>query len=182
MKIAIGITGASGSIYARQLIDKLTTIEGVEVSVIFSSYGAEVAKYEEEYNAIVANDSITVYNSDNMFCTIASGSSEIDALVVVPCSSSTLSRIATATSNNLITRAADVMLKERRKLILCFRETPLSLIHIDNMRSVTLAGAIVMPLMPSFYSKPSNIEELVLTQTERVISLLGLKSDRYVFV
>ncbi len=181
MKIAIGITGASGSIYARQLIDKLSVIEGVELHVIFSSYGKDVAKYEQEYNAILSNSSISIYDNNNMFCTIASGSSEIDAMVIVPCSSSTLARVATGTTNNLITRAADVMLKERRRLILCFRETPLSLIHIDNMKSATLAGAIVMPLIPSFYSRPSTIEEVVLTQTERIISLLGVKIDRFVF-
>ncbi|MEG1635420.1 MAG: UbiX family flavin prenyltransferase, partial [Rikenellaceae bacterium] len=178
MKIVVGITGASGTIYARRLVERLSVNDTCEISVVFSTYGVAVARYEGEYDKIIETG-VAVYDSDNMFCSLASGSSKTDAMVIVPASASTLSRVATGASNNLLTRIADVMLKERHKLIICLRETPLSLIHIDNMRSVTLAGAIVMPLSPSFYSNPTTISQLVDTQTDRIISLLGVNLPTY---
>lgn len=180
MKIVVGITGASGTIYARRLIERLHLSGECEISVVFSAYGVDVARYEGEYDSII-NSGVPVYSGDNMFCSLASGSSKIDAMVIVPASASTLSRVATGASNNLLTRTADVMLKERRKLIVCLRETPLSLVHIENMRTLTLAGGVVMPLSPSFYSMPNTIEKLVDTQTDRIISLLGIDHPTYIF-
>ena len=181
MNVTIAITGASGSIYARQVIELLLECEQVgKITVIFSNNGKEVFTYEGEQ--LPTSDKIYVVSNHDFYTHTVSGSSCDDVMIIVPCSVGMMSRIACGISDDAISRSADVILKERKKLIVVLRETPLNLIHIDNMRSVTLAGAIVMPLMPSFYSKPSNIEELVLTQTERVISLLGLKSDRYVFV
>ncbi|MFI3315860.1 MAG: UbiX family flavin prenyltransferase [Rikenellaceae bacterium] len=182
MNIVIGITGASGTIYARRLIERIIDLnQEHKIYVVFSEYGEQVAMYECEFDSI-KNTPVEFVSNKTMFTTLASGSSEIDAMVVVPCTASTLGRIATATSNNVITRTADVMLKERRKLIIALRETPLTLTHIENMRSCTLSGAVVMPLSPSFYSHPSSIVELVDTQVERIISLLGLSDNsRYVF-
>ncbi|MFI3322778.1 MAG: UbiX family flavin prenyltransferase [Rikenellaceae bacterium] len=184
MNIVVGVTGASGAIYARRLIERILTEskdkEEHQISVVFSSYGLEVAKFEGEYENI-CNQKITIYDANQMFSTIASGSSKIDAMVVVPCSVSSLGRIASGCSDNLLTRSADVMIKERRKLIIALRETPLSLIHIENMLRVTTAGAIVMPLSPSFYSKPTTIEELVDTQVDRIASLLGIELGQYIF-
>lgn len=180
MNIAIGITGASGTIYARRLIERILSSGEHTISVVFSNYGSQVAEYEEELEKITSLG-LNIYSHNEMFSTLASGSSLIDAMVVVPCSASTMNRIANGTSDNLLTRTADVMLKERRKLIIALRETPLSLIHIENMRSITLAGAIVMPLSPSFYSKPTTIIELVDTQCDRILSLLNIKGQRYIF-
>ncbi len=182
LRVVVAVTGASGSIYARALVDRLLSLGGVTIDLVFSSYGEQVAKYEGEYNRLVEHQDITIHDNNDMFSTLASGSSRVDAVVVIPCSASTMARIATGVSNNLITRVADVMLKERRKLIISLRETPLSLVHIENMRSVTLAGGVVMPLMPSFYSLPTTIEELVQTQVDRVVSLLGVSDpERFVF-
>lgn len=180
MKIVVGITGASGTIYARRLIERLKESELCEISVVFSAYGKDVAKYEGEYDSILGLG-VALYEPDNMFCSLASGSSKIDAMVIVPASASTLSRVATGASNNLLTRTADVMLKERRRLIVCLRESPLSLIHIENMRTITLAGAVVMPLSPSFYSHPSSVDKLVDTMVDRVISLLGVELPTFQF-
>jgi 4-hydroxy-3-polyprenylbenzoate decarboxylase len=109
----------------------------------------------------------------------ASGSGQFDTMMIVPCSMGTLGRIATGISNDLITRAADVILKERRKLICVVRETPYNLIHIKNMEAVTLAGGIICPATPSFYSKPASIEEVAATVIDRIIDLAGLKQETY---
>ncbi len=180
MNIVVGITGASGTIYARRLIERIATCGNHTINVVFSNYGSQVAKYEEEFEKITSLE-LNIYRHDEMFSSLASGSSLIDAMVIVPCSASTMSRIANGISDNLITRTADVMLKERRKLIIALRETPLSLIHIENMRSITLAGGVIMPLSPSFYSKPTSIIELIDTQCDRILSLLGVEGERYIF-
>ena len=109
----------------------------------------------------------------------ASGSAQYKTMIVAPCSMGTLARIASGVSNDLVTRAADVILKERRKLILINRDTPLNLIHINNMKTITEAGGIIMPASPSFYSKPNNFEELAATVINRVIDLADLKKDSY---
>jgi 4-hydroxy-3-polyprenylbenzoate decarboxylase len=114
-----------------------------------------------------------------MFASVASGSAQWDAMVVVPSSVGTIGRVASGVSQTLIERAADVMLKERRRLIFVVRETPYSLIHIRNMATLTEAGAIILPAAPSFYSHPQDIESLCLTVTERVLSLLGIEGDFY---
>lgn len=121
----------------------------------------------------------TTYAFDNFFAPFASGSAGYDALVIIPCSMGTLGRIAAGFSDDLTTRAADVMLKERRKLICVLRDTPLNLIHIDNMRTVTLAGGIMLPAAPSFYSRPQTLEALADTVVHRVLDLLELPIDTY---
>lgn len=119
------------------------------------------------------------YDKGDFFAPFASGSARYDAMVIVPCSMGTLGRIASGFSDDLTTRAADVMLKERRKLICVLRDTPLSLIHIDNMRTVTQAGGIIVPAAPSFYSRPKNFDELADTVIHRVLDLMGLAVDGY---
>lgn len=177
-KIALGITGASGSIYAKVLIDKLKQLDEVELALVMSENAKDVWKYElknEEYKTI----EVRQYESNDYFAPFASGSSTFEAFVICPCSMGTLGRIANGISDNLITRAADVMLKERRKLICVVRDTPYNLIHIENMKQVTLAGGIICPASPSFYSLPSSFEELASTVVDRVIGLLGLTVDTF---
>lgn len=179
MKIIVAITGASGSIYARQLIDKLNASEQVtEVAIIMSRYGAEVMNYENQEIVIKGTKTI-LYDNDDMFASVASGSSDYDAMVLVPCSMGSLARIAQGVSSDLISRAGDVMLKERKKIMFVVRETPLSLIHLRNMVAITEAGGIIVPATPSMYSHPENIEELCNTVTERIMQLLKIDTKRY---
>jgi len=180
-KIIVAITGASGSIYAKLLLDKLAQIGDAQISdvgIVMSDNAKDVWRFE------LGNDSykdydFTFYSKNDFMAPFASGSAQYDSMVVCPCSMGTLARIATGTSSDLTTRAADVVLKERRKLILVTRETPLSLIHINNMATVTQAGGIICPASPSFYSVPTSIEEVAATVVDRVLSLLDLKIDTY---
>lgn len=173
-KIIIGITGASGSIYAKTLIDKLTELkEQIEnFGVIFSDHAKAVWDYElgiKDYNDI----SRITYNNNDFFAPFASGSAGYDKMIVCPCTMGTLGKIANGITDNLITRAADVILKEKRTLILVTREMPLNLVHINNMKAVTEAGGIICPASPSFYSKPESIDMLISTVTDKVLSLAG---------
>jgi 4-hydroxy-3-polyprenylbenzoate decarboxylase len=177
-KIAVGITGASGAIYAKVLLDRLIQIENTEVSVVMSDNAKDVWKYElgnESYRDL----GVKFYDIRDYFAPFASGSSSYEALVICPCSMGTLGRIANGISDNLISRASDVMLKERRKLICVVRDTPYNLIHINNMKTVTESGGIICPASPSFYSLPKSFEELAATVTDRVITLLGLPIKTY---
>ena len=177
-KIAIAVTGASGAIYAQVLLNKLAKIDGLELALVMSDNAKDVWKYELE-NEHFKNLSIKEYSVKDYFAPFASGSSTFEALVICPCSMGTLGRIANGMSDSLITRAADVMLKERRKLICVVRDTPYNLIHIENMQKVTLAGGIICPASPSFYSLPKTFEELAATVVDRVIGLLDIKIDTY---
>ncbi len=179
-KIIVAITGASGSVYARQLLDKLKKLQDhfVEVAVIFSVNAVEIWKYELEEN-FVEEAPFRLYNQNDFYAPFASGSSTFDTLIVCPCSMGTIGRIASGISDDLITRTADVMLKERRRLILVPRETPLSLIHIENMRIITLAGGIICPATPSFYSRPETIEQLVDTVVDRVLQLADFDAESF---
>lgn len=178
MKIIVAITAASGAIYARQLLDTLIASAEVEsIALILSSNAEAVA--EVEHITLPQSEKIVRYDNNNLFASVASGSAEWNAMVIVPSSVGTVGRVASGVSQTLIERAADVMLKERRRLIVVVRETPLSLIHLRNMVTLTEAGAIVLPASPSFYSNPQNIEEACNTVTERIISLLGITSQRY---
>jgi 4-hydroxy-3-polyprenylbenzoate decarboxylase len=178
MKIVVAITAASGAIYARQLLDRLVANDEVErVALIYSSNARAVVEHEGV--VMPRSPKIEEYDNDNMFSAPASGSARWDAMVVVPSSVGTIGRVASGVSQSLIERAADVMLKERRRLIFVVRETPYSLIHLRNMTTLTEAGAVILPATPSFYSHPSNIEELCRTVTERVEALLGLDGERY---
>jgi 4-hydroxy-3-polyprenylbenzoate decarboxylase len=179
-KIAVAITGASGSIYAQLLLNKLVVLKDqvAEVSLVMSNNAKDVWVHElgnTDYERVP----FRVFGQQDFNAPFASGSARYGSLVICPCSMGTLARIATGVSNDLITRAADVILKERRKLILVTRDTPLSLIHINNMKTVTEAGAIVCPASPSFYSQPKTFDALACTVVDRVIDLLGLQQDSY---
>ena len=179
-KLVIAVTGASGSIYARVLFDRLQQLETqVETcSIMFSENAMQVWQYELE-NQDYRNLPYTLYKNDDFFAPFASGSAGYDAMIVCPCSMGTLGRIASGVSNDLMTRAADVMLKERRKLVLVIREAPYNLIHIRNMVTVTEAGGIICPASPSFYSRPATFHELAATVIDRALSLCGFHVDGF---
>ena len=179
-KIVIGISGASGAIYAKLLLDELNKLSTqIEAVGIVMSDNAKYVWETELGNKDYQNYPFTFYSKNDFEAPFASGSAKYNTMIVAPCSMGTLSRIAHGTSNDLLTRAADVILKERRKLILVCRESPLILIHIENMRQLTLAGGIICPAVPSFYSKPQTIEEAVMTVINRVIDLIGLEKQSY---
>jgi len=179
-KIVIAITGASGSIYGKQILEKLLTVkeQWSDVAVVMTENAREVWKTELG-NEAYTNYPYTFHAQNDFFAPFASGSGQYNIMIVIPCSMGTLGRIATGISNDLITRAADVVLKERRKLILVLRDTPYNLVHIRNMETVTLAGGIICPASPSFYSKPANLEEAAATVTDRVLDLAGLKINAF---
>lgn len=185
-KVVIAITGASGSIYAENLLKKLLAIpeQWAELSVILTENAKEVWKTELSTGPGGENDSwknfaVKYYTTTDFSAPFASGSGQYDTMIIIPCSMGTLGRIATGVSNDLISRAADVVLKERRKLICVVRDTPYNLIHIRNMETVTLAGGIICPATPSFYSRPKTIEEVIATVVDRVIDLAGFNIDSY---
>jgi 4-hydroxy-3-polyprenylbenzoate decarboxylase len=179
-KVAIAVTGASGSIYAKILLNKIAALRDQfeEVSVVFSDNAKDVWLHELG-NTEYEKYPFKFYGKNDFYAPFASGSARYNTLIICPCSMGTLARIATGISNDLITRAADVMLKERRTLLLVTRDTPLSLIHINNMKTVTEAGGIICPATPSFYSQPQTIEELAATVIDRVIDLAGIRQDSY---
>ena len=179
-KIIVAITGASGSIYAKLLLDNLQLLaDQIEkVGVVMSDNAKEVWRFElghEDYN----NYSFDFYQKMDFNAPFASGSAKYDTMIIIPCSMGTLGRIAHGISNDLISRAADVVLKERRKLIAVVRDTPFSLIHLNNMKAVTEAGGIICPANPSFYNLPKTIEDVAQTVVSRVIDLAGLTQESY---
>jgi len=179
MKLVVAVGGASGSIYARRLLDALAAIRArdpraLEVGLCFSSAGEEVWQHEL---GPVPDYPFRRYGLRDFRAPFASGSAGWDAMVVIPCSTGGLARIAHGVSEDLIGRAADVMLKERRKLVLVVRETPLSQIHLENMLAVTRAGGVVLPAAPSFYSKPQTIDALLDTVLGRVLDQVGLPNE-----
>ncbi|MEP7318459.1 MAG: UbiX family flavin prenyltransferase [Panacibacter sp.] len=179
-KIAVAITGASGSIYAKLLIEKLLTLKDQwqELSVVMSNNAKEVWRTEldnEDYN----NYPLKYFEKHDFSAPFASGSAKYNIMIVVPCSMGTLGRIANGTSDDLVTRAADVILKERRRLILAVRDTPYNLVHIRSMETVTLAGGIICPATPSFYNKPQTIEAVALTVVDRILDLAGLELNTF---
>ncbi|MBI3510395.1 MAG: UbiX family flavin prenyltransferase [Bacteroidetes bacterium] len=179
-KIVVAITGASGSVYAKVLLDKLVKLNSqVEHVGVVMSDNAKQIWQQEIGDASFEKYPFTFYGKMDFNAPFASGSSSFRSMIVCPCSMGTLARIASGVSNDLVTRAADVMLKERRKLILITRDTPLSLIHISNMKTVTEAGGIICPASPSFYSGPKNFEELAATVIDRVIDLCGMEQKTF---
>jgi len=173
-KIVIAVTGASGAVYAKVLLDKLLAIKDQwnELAVVMTANAKEVWKTELE-NDNYGHYPFNFYTQQDFSAPFASGSGQYNTMIIVPCSMGTLGRIASGISNDVITRAADVILKERRKLVCVVRDTPYNLIHIRNMETVTLAGGIICPATPSFYSKPVTIEEVAATVTDRVLDLAG---------
>lgn len=180
MKIVIAVTGASGSLYARVLMDKLAAARTPDdqIFLVWSDNAKEVWELELGDNKHTQYP-FPVKDKMDFYAPFASGSAGFDALIICPCSMGTLARIASGTSNDLITRAADVMLKERRKLICVVRETPYNLIHLRNMTTVTEAGGIICPASPSFYSNPQTMEELAATVIDRVLQLAGITVPTY---
>ncbi|MFA6126632.1 MAG: UbiX family flavin prenyltransferase [Bacteroidales bacterium] len=174
-KIIIGITGASGSRYADLMLAKLRGMADQleEVAVVVSETAEKVWAYELPGQPL-DTDPFRRYAANNFFAPPASGSAGYDAMIIIPCSAGTLGRIASGTAGDLLARSADVMLKERKKLILVLREAPYSRIHLRNMLAVTDAGGIICPASPGFYHNPATIEELCLTVVNRALSLAGL--------
>jgi 4-hydroxy-3-polyprenylbenzoate decarboxylase len=179
-KIIVSVSGASGSIYAKVLFDKLVQLkEQIEVVGVLMSDNAKYVWETELDNSDYQNYPFTFYDKMDFMAPFASGSANFGTMIVCPCSMGTMGRIAAGISNDLTTRAADVILKERRKLIIVARETPLSLIHINNMKIITEAGGIICPATPSFYSKPKTFEALAATVIDRVLTLSGLDNKSY---
>ena len=174
-KIVIAITGASGSIYARILIEKLLQAkeQWAELAVVMTENAKQVWATELD-NDNYKNLPVKFYSQQDFNAPFASGSGQFNTMIIVPCSMGTLGRIAGGISNDLISRAADVVLKERRKLICVARDMPYNLIHIRNMETITLAGGIICPATPSFYSKPKTIDEVAATVVDRVLDLAGI--------
>lgn len=179
-KIVVAVTGASGALYAKVLLEKLQHLSSQveEVGIVMSDNAKEVWKFElgnTDYEKL----QFKIYTKNDFYAPFASGSARFNIMFVCPCSMGTLGRIAGGLSNDLTSRAADVMLKERRKLILITRDTPLSLIHINNMKTVTEAGGIILPASPSFYSKPKTFEELAATVVDRALDIAGLEISTF---
>ncbi len=179
-KLALAITGSSGAIYAKVLLDKLAQLhdQWEAVGVVLSD-NAKVNWELEIGPADFAAYPFQFYEKNDFYAPFASGSARYDTMIVCPCSMGVLARIATGISNDLVTRAADVVLIERRRLSLVTRDTPLSLIHINNMKTVTEAGGIICPAVPSFYSKPTTLEEVAATVVDRVLDLAGFDLRTY---
>lgn len=179
-KIIIAVTGASGSIYAKILFEKLELAKNLfyEVAVIFSDNAIDIWKYElqEIYTPVYP---FRVYEKDDFYAPFASGSANFDTLIICPCSMGVLGRIANGISDSLVSRAADVILKEGRKLIIVPRETPYNLVHIENMKKLILAGAVVCPATPSFYSKPKTVTQVAETVVERILNLTGIPIETF---
>lgn len=173
MRIVVAITGASGTLYAQRLLDNLDAARH-EIHLVLSRYASAVIS-EELPEGLRVPSGVTTHNLKSMNAPFASGSNAADAMVVVPCSMGTLGRIAHGFSEDLLLRAADVVLKEKKKLILVPRETPLNLVHIKNFELLTLAGATILPANPSFYSLPKNLAEVVDTVVARILDHLGLE-------
>lgn len=179
-KIVVAITGASGSVYAQSLLNKLLSIrdQWSDIGVVITD-NAKLVWQTELGNEDYKNYDVRLFSKSDFMAPFASGSGDYNIMIIVPCSMGTLGRIASGISGDLITRAADVVLKERRKLICVIRETPYNLMHIRNMETITLAGGIICPATPSYYSRPATIEEAAATVVDRVIDLAGLKINTY---
>ncbi|MBC8410886.1 MAG: UbiX family flavin prenyltransferase [Rhodobacteraceae bacterium] len=179
-KIIVSISGASGAIYAKVLFDKLMLLQDqIEAVGVLMSDNAKYIWETELGNKDYEKFPFDFYEKMDFMAPFASGSAQYETMIICPCSMGTLARIAQGISNDLSSRAADVILKERRRLILVPRETPLSLIHLNNMKIITEAGGIICPASPSFYSNPQDFEALVATVIDRVLTLGGLNLDMY---
>lgn len=181
-KIIIGITGASGSIYAHRLIEALLSLDH-EVRLVATKHGEGVSDFElgmpfseivSQYQSISKN--FFYYSNDDLFSRIASGSYKTDAMVILPCSMGTLAKVACGISDSLITRAADVIIKENRRMIIVPRESPLSSIHLENMLKLSRLGVTIMPMLPAFYHNPQNIDEIINQGVGRILDSLGIEN------
>lgn len=175
MKIIVGITGASGAIYPYQLLSFLRKETSHKVSIVVSDNGRRI--FHDELGKNLEEFDYPVHGQKDFDAPFVSGSACYDQMVIIPCSMGTMGRIAHGYSDDALSRTADVFLKEKRKLIIVPRETPLSLIHIENMRLLSLAGATIIPAIPSFYGKPQTIDELAQTVTSRVLDHMGVENQ-----
>ena len=179
-KGVIAITGASGAVYAESILKKLTAIHNQweEISVVMSTNAQQVWKTELD-NENFNNYPLKFYTQQDFFAPFASGSANFDAMIICPCSMGTLGRIAHGYSNDLISRAADVMLKEKKTLIIVPREMPYNLIHLENFKLLASSGAIICPASPSYYSKPQNVNQLVDTVVDKILKLTGFQIESF---
>jgi len=177
MKIIVAITGASGSIYGIRLVEELA--KNNEVFIIISDAAKLVIKHEYHDFKMETNEKVKIYDQDQIDAGIASASFGADAMIVCPCSMKTLAAIAVGYSDNLITRAADVMIKERKKLILVLRETPLSPIHLENMLKLSKLGIVIMPACPGWYHKPKKLDDMINFVVGKIIDELGIDNNLY---
>ncbi len=175
MKIVIAATGASGTLYLQRLLDQIDATAN-EVHLVMSSHAKQVAA--EEVDQLKVPAGVREHAENDLNVPFVSGSARFDAMVIVPCSMATLGRIASGSSDSALLRAADVFLKERRKLIVVPRETPWSLIHARNIVTLLEAGAIVLPAIPSFYSRPQSVDDVVDTVVWRILDQIGLPNPR----
>jgi len=175
-KVVVAVTGASGALYGLELLRQLTALDTIKhIALVFSENGSAVWDFEKVMD-IPVSSKIKLFENNDLFADPASGSSGYQAMFVAPCSMGTLASVAAGTAGNLIHRAADVMLKERRSLVLLTREAPLSLIHIENMERVTRAGGIIFPASPFFYHHPQSIGDATSALVSRLLSITGLSS------
>lgn len=178
MNLIVAVTAASGALYARLLLERLLECPEVErIALVRSRHARAVAEYEGV--ELPADPRIEEFDNDDLFAPAASGSARYEAMAVIPCSAGTVGRIASGVSRTLIERAADVMLKERRRLVLVVRETPLSLLHLRNMAALTECGASILPACPSFYARPVTVEALCISVVERVLAQLGVDAPGF---
>jgi flavin prenyltransferase len=177
MRLVVAISGASGAVYGIRALEVLRRLD-VETHLVLTDSAEETIHLETDFTRTKVEELATeVYDVEDIAARIASGSYRTDGMVVIPCSMKTLAGIAIGYSDNLLLRAADVTLKERRRLVLVVRETPLSLIHLENMVRVTRAGAVVLPAMPAFYHRPKTVDELVDQVVGKALDLVGVKHD-----
>ena len=181
MRLIIGMSGASGSIYGIRFLEFLQKIKGIETHLVISKTAESVILYETDYADIeqVMRLADHCYQNDDLTAPISSGSFHTDGMIVAPCSAKTLSAVAHSFGENLIARASDVCLKERRKFVLVFRETPLTLSHIENMKNVTSMGGIILPPIPGFYSKPETIDDLINHTVGKVLDLFKIEHSLF---
>ncbi|MBB6624699.1 UbiX family flavin prenyltransferase [Clostridium gasigenes] len=184
-KIVVGITGASGSIYAKRLIEVLINL-GIQTNVVATEKGKQVFKYELSMDLdtwigelSLQHKNIKLEDNDNLFSGVASGSNKYDAVIILPCSMGTLAQISHGLSQNLLCRAADVAMKEGRKLVIVPRETPLSTIHLENMHRLSSMGVAIIPAMPGFYHHPKSIDELVDFLVGKILDYLNINNELF---
>ena len=175
MKLVVAISGASGAIYPFQLLTYLKEKTNHEVMIVASENGRRI--FREELGKDLEEMRYPLFHHKNFDVPYVSGSGRFEQMIILPCSMGTLGRIAHGVSDDAITRSADVMIKEKRKLILVPRESPFSLIHIENMRLLALAGVTLIPAIPSFYSHPKTLEAATATVTSRVLDHMGIEND-----
>lgn len=180
MNVIVGITGATGVVYGIRLLEELKKYD-IKICLVVSKWAEETIRLETNYElSYIYSLADTVFDNNNLAAAISSGSFQTIGMIVAPCSMKTLSGIANGYTDNLVVRAADVVLKEKRKLILLARETPLNIIHLDNMVKAAQAGAIIMPPVPSFYTKPESIDDIINHTVGRVLDMFGFLDNKLV--